>query len=79
MSVMSTNFPSATMSMDGLVNSVVESDDRKVKFEMNQAKNLFTDQYIAFLKQLSLNLSPDTKHFFFDPLNQDLSVFPLFQ
>lgn len=46
----STITTSPTLSMDGLVNSVVEAEERKMKFEMNQSKNLYTDQYIAFLK-----------------------------
>ena len=75
---LSTMAPSPNLTMEGLVNSVVEAEERKIKFEMNQAKTLFTDQYIAFLKQVSLNLTSETKQYFFDPNNQELSVFPLF-
>ena len=58
---LSTMAPSPNLTMEGLVNSLVEAEERKMKFEMNQAKTLFTDQYIAFLKQVSLNLTSDTK------------------
>lgn len=40
---------------------------------------LYTDQYIAFLKQVSLNLSPECIASFFNPDDALLCTFPLYQ
>lgn len=40
---------------------------------------LYTDQYIAFLKQVSLNLSTECVASFFNPKDLVLCTFPLYQ
>jgi len=59
-------------SRTGSMSNVAESDTT-----LNS--QLYTDQYIAFLKQISLNLSTDCILFFFNPKDDVLRTFPLYQ
>ena len=43
------------------------------------SSQLYTDQYIAFLKQVSLNLSTECAALFFNPKDVVLCTFPLYQ
>ena len=45
---------------------------------VENAMSQYTDQYIAFLKQISLNLNEETKMFFFNPDSEHVCVFPLY-
>jgi hypothetical protein len=54
------------------------SDSDEHQLELRAKLNLYTDQYIAFLKQISLNLNNQSKDFFFNKYDKT-KCFPLYQ
>jgi hypothetical protein len=54
------------------------SHQKQQEYEINAKLGMFTDQYIAFMKLISLNLNKETKAFFFNPEKQFIRCCPLY-